>query len=615
MNGFPVSHLDGMPLSQRARVEDALRRVAIGAENGMWAQPEWVKIRQSLSGGYSGALVLRIEVIRGAETATQIAKIGAGAFMEWEASEKNFARYPYKVCPRIVAVTKGVLDPDLAVTGADEAVIYADIQDFAKARTSSLDDLAQEVSGGDQVAVSAVVQVIDRLFRLAADVFYNKRETTVGDRSKFNASLGPDLKVRVDRLLAGRSPRVEGFRPLGALEVLRAGLAFEESAGGEEEQSYLPPGTAVALLGYDLRPPGAVVGASSVGRQTPEGHRLAGCHYITVEIELPPGNADVAGQVNADIYGTLEYSRAAHTWERIKKVFPSIAITGVGAEVDGVGIASPFAALGDVLTEVVPGFVTSMVHGDLNPRNVLVAGTEPYLIDYAAVRRGPILRDLAWLELNLLRGPFAPVLDFPDVVRLQRLLALGDQISARQPGRKRTEIDQALIEAAFSDRAALAGALRIAGTIRRHAAAIYQGPHVQAAQPWWREYAAQLLLLAHRMFKWHDDMQGPAAWRVQLAVAAVATEQWLGEDDPWRFWPSKDRATAADAVLRIGLTGLAGLALYSELSTNGAFRRKLPRTSSSAGPSCGSGSPSPYQDRSSTDTTVHIPRFPSSSSE
>ncbi len=67
------------------------------------------------------------------------------------------------------------------------------------------------------------------------------------------------------------------------------------------------------------------------------------------------------------------------------------------------------------------------------------------------------------------------------------------------------------------------------------------------------------------MFKWPDDTQSPGTWHAQVAAAAVATEQWQGGDDPWRFWPQEERAAAAEALLRLRPATLDGLLTYSQL--------------------------------------------------
>ncbi len=433
---FPVFPAEGMSDLEQARVEDALTRIAVGDAKGMWPRPEWVKVLQVLSGGFSGALVLRIEVRIGTHNQTQIAKIGADATMEWRAYKNIFADYHSVLCPPIAAVTEGVLDPALVITGEDEAVVYADVEHFAKAPAISLEDLVIAASGGDPEAVGAAVQVIDRLFRRAPAVLYSRyRVRELWDRKlTVNEILGPDLKVRAERIVAGVGPHARSgtqsvFRHLGTLEVLKTGLALEETQG-----TYLPPGTAIVLSGFRLKPAAAIAGSSSFNPPAFYERLLAQHSYACVEIDsdLPAGEVDkLSEQPSLNIYGTIEYTRSARTWERISREFSSVAVSDGGVEIEGLNLAHPFAALNKLLTEPVPGFVTGVVHGDLNPRNVLVAEGEPYLIDYAAARTdGPILSDLTWLELNLLRGPYADVLDFADFVKLQRLLALGDRLSA-----------------------------------------------------------------------------------------------------------------------------------------------------------------------------------------
>ena len=578
MSDFPIITPRGMSDLERARVEDALGRIAIGDAKGTWPSPEWVEVQQMLSGGFSGALVLRIAVRFGTQTQTQIAKIGADAVTEWKAYREIFADYHSVLCPPIAAVTKGVLDPRYAVMGEDEAVVYADVEHFAKAPATSLEDLVVAAGSGDKDKVETAVQVIDRLFRRAPAVLYSRY--TVKDRwdrkLAVNHTLGPDLKLRAEHLVPGDSPQAHfrthgGFRHLGTHEVLRSGLALDNAGEGDGTSS-LPAGTPVVLSDFRLWPQGSVVGPSSFRQPLVYDRCLAGRDYVSVDVdcELSASEIDkLRMQPSINIYGTIEYTRSARNWERIKKIFSSVTLTDGGIAADGLAMAHPFGALDKLLTEPTRNFVIGVVHGDLNPRNVLVAETEPYLIDYAAARTdGPILSDLTWLELNLLRGPFAGVLDFAELIRLQRLLALGDRMSAMNLSPERESVDQALAEAAAGERPAFTGALRIVRTIRHHAAVIYPSP--PGAGPWWHEYAAQLLLSAHRMFKWRDEMQSPGAWHAEVAVAAVATEQLLDEENPWRFWPEEGRKAAGSALLKLHPANLEGLLLYCQLMATDA---------------------------------------------
>src|ERR1700683_536433 len=389
MTSFPVFPHEGMSVPDQARIEDALLRVAIGDGPGMWPQPDWIRVTQTISGGYSGSQVLRIEVGRGKEIRAQIAKIGAYAAREWAAYQEIFAKSPSALCPPIAAVTQGVLDPGSAATGENEAVVYADVEHFAAAATTSLEQLVVAARDGDPEALGRAVKVVDRLFRLAPTVLYSKYLLKeMGNRKAVNLALGPDLRLRAERITGGGSSRTRfapdgAYRHLGAPEVLRVALALDNNQESGDPAP-LPPGAAVGLSGFTLRSQGMTPGPSSFDPPPLKDRWIAEHDYVSVDIEseLPENEIEALAESSSlDIYGTVEYTRSVQTWDRIKKTLPSIVVTDAGVEVDGLQMAHPFAALSQLLADPVPGLVTGIVHGDLNPRNVLVADCEPYLID------------------------------------------------------------------------------------------------------------------------------------------------------------------------------------------------------------------------------------------
>jgi hypothetical protein len=570
MTGIPIiSELPGISRNW-PRIDAALRRIAIGTPPGRWREPpSRIRVVQELTDGRSGALVLRLKVERGTQHVFRIAKIGplAEARAEWRAFTDVFEQAASVLCPPLEAVTEGVLDSRHAPAGEDEAVVYADVEQYAGAGTTSLEDLVAAAAADSPGVLDAAVNAIGRLLMRAADVLYSRCATEPGPelRLAVSQSLGPAVHILADRIdLAGQPPRGAPLgRPPGLAlpgTVLTAALDLPGADESAADEDGLRAGAAIALSELTLRQ---------------DGDRLLGeREYVTVQVIGPGGAADgfaaLAGAGPATVYGRLSATRSALTWERIVQAMPGIQIVTPGVvEVAGTRTAHPFAALRSLLMEPVAGMITATVHGDLNARNVLIADDRPFLIDYARARRGqPILGDLAWLEINLLRHPLSASLSFAELVELQRLLAIGDRLADLLPDAQHAVVTGTLLRLVSGRRPRLIAPLRVLREIRRHARLIYVGAQQRtwvSAQPWWREYASQLALAAHRTFKWPDDMQTGATWRSAVAAAAVATELLRYPDDPWHLWDPGSLAAAAQAILPLlpdtdrALPVLAGL--------------------------------------------------------
>jgi hypothetical protein len=555
MAGIPITFTEAIvPMvseRDRRRADTTLRRIAIGDSPGRWRErPSRVVVTAALTDGRSGTLVLRIEVHRGTQRLSRIAKISSldEARAEWEAYTGILQQVPSVLCPPVEAVTEGVLDPGDALPDEDEAVVYTDVDQFAGAPAANLENLVAAAAAGEPEAIDTAVAVISRLLGLAGSVFYNQCKTTADalDRKGANHSLGPDLQLAAEHIEvgagsgAGRQPG-RSVRRISPADVLAAALALPGADGSSDGPDEPGAGSVIALSRLRLRP---------------AGDRLIGeREYVSVEVQPAAGQMELVTQAGPErqysAYGTVTGTRSALTWERIRHALPDIRSDGAGVVQVGEGqLAHPFAVLRQLLTEPVAGLITGTVHGDLNPRNVLIAGGQPFLIDYARARRDqPLLGDFAWLEINLLRYPLSTALSLADLVEVQRLLALADRVAGLRSADQREMVDSAL--AGLAD-PRLTASIRILGAIRRYARQTYARAEEAAgesAQPWWREYAAQLLLAAQRTFKWTGDLQPEAGLRAAVAAASVASEQLADPDNPWRLWNHGRLAVAAGAAL------------------------------------------------------------------
>jgi hypothetical protein len=617
MPGIPI--IFGQSIAQmisaqdRRRIDGALRRVAIGKSSGRWReQPSGIVVTAVLADGRSGSLVLQLEVHRGTQRLRRIAKVSslAEARAEWEAYAGLLEQVASVLCPPIEAVTEGVLDPRFALPGEDEAVVYtdvdllfadvatsnpgdlmvgtdgvtdpqavslgeleavvhADVRQFtgASASASNLEGLVAAAAAGEPGMVEGAVAVISRLLLLAGSVFYNRCQTAAEplERLGANLALGPDLQLTADHIEADRWPptagqdNVRSARWVSPAEVIAAALALPGTGGSRDGLDELRAGSPIALWGLRLRP--------AADQRIGFGDR----EFISVEISPAAGQPGLTAQIEpallCTVHGTVTGTRSALMWERIRHALPDIHVVGDGiVRAADVQLAHPFSALHQVLTEPVTGLVTGTVHGDLNPRNVLIADGQPFLIDYARARLDQaLLGDFAWLEINLLRDPLSATLSLADLAEVQRLLALSDRVADLLPDERCGMVDSALAGLAAPH---LTASIRILSAIRRHARLAYaraESAAGKSAQPWWREYATQLLLAAHRTFKWAGDLQTEAGLRAAVAAASVASEQLAYPDNPWQLWDRERLAAAIGAFLPLLPDRAAALPVLASL--------------------------------------------------
>ena len=535
---------------EQHRIAAALSRIAIGSPpDGRWpARPGAIVVTGILTGGRSGARVLRVEVLRESQRLSQIAKVSplTDASDEWRAFKEIVKPTNTVLCPPIEAVTEGVLESRDALPGEDEAIVYTDVEQFAGAATSNLEDLVTAAVSGEAGASDIVVALISRLFRLADTTFYGRSRIEQAPRFRweFSPSLGPDLRIAVEQgaiaersHVGGQVPRPPG-RPLVPGDILGAALGLPDAEPQGRGAGLLPAGSLIAVSGLTLRRDGD--------------HLTGERDYVSLELAPAPDLTSVPyPEKPVSVHGTVTGTRSAMTWERIQRALPGIRVVAPGVvQHEHTQLAHPFAALRRLLTQAVSGLVTSYVHGDLNARNVLIADDRPYLIDYARARANwPILGDFAWLEINLLRHPLSGALSFSELVQVSRLLALGDQVASLLPVDRHADVIGALVAGC---RPHVTAAIRILATIRGRARLSYaqaERSGGKAGEPWWREYAAQLILAAHRTFKWPDDLHNEATWRAGVAVAAVGSEQLTCPDSPWRLWDRPSLAATMAAVL------------------------------------------------------------------
>ncbi|MBB5803149.1 hypothetical protein F4560_002917 [Saccharothrix ecbatanensis] len=486
-----------------AEIRTALRRIPPRPLPGGWSvTPDHIEVTGLIGGGLSGAVVAQVLLHRGDQQLRRIAKIAPAAEMM-----RELRNYTDIVQSHVNAVCAPIDASSVPADGSSdqlEALVYDHVAQFAGSPDTEAITLEDLVRHGDS---DRAVLAVERLFTGMASPFHQRtalrKHKSLRD---LNATLGPDI-------------------------VLRAGEVDCDHTLGEEIFQ--------TSLGAD-----GVVAGSGIRLKDVEwwaGTPLGRLEDITVLLEGGDPGSVVSGHV----------VRTRFDWhaERIAGAFGSFTRVG-GAHgsddwvvADGVRCGDPSAGLRKALTDTRFGRALTVVHGDLNPRNVMVVpgGDQVILIDYArTAEEQPVLVDPAWLEVCLLRNVHSE-LGFAELLRLQRALGLAGRLLSL--GCAADDVGTAC--AGVVGDGPVSAAFRVLFAIRAQAARAYP-----FRDEWWAAHAAMLLLCAHRTVKWDDDNQTDARLRVAAAVASVAGE-WLADAGPFTHWVDLEPVLhAVTSVLR-----------------------------------------------------------------
>ena len=489
-----------------------------------------VDITRMLQGGRSGAAVYEMTVHRpGRPARRHVLKVGplAEIVVEWRAYRTWLADTSSVTVTPVEAVSRTVSE----TAGPERlgAIVYQHVATYAGRSSIPVITLEETVRGAIEGSIPlddtlAIVRAL--LEQLDESVWHPRTEPQQHTLVGLNALLGPDLVLEVDRAanantLTFQAPTDEQRRD----KVRYSGAVLERAS------LVMPPRSGPEALELD-----ATVELRDMSTSAgPDGHLRGRFGDTTVEIRRAEGADphfhlfDYADHPNLTVVGRVVALRGFSWWAKIGHAVETAACDGDAVVIDGVPLGDPFVALPARLTEFVDKRATTVVHGDLNPRNVLLVDRQIFLIDFARTGVGPPLSDAAWLELCLLRDVVAPVLGWPALVRLQRELALRTRVA-----------DAVKVLPELAGRAAAVLWEIRAGAQRCHR-------QRETTHPWWREYQDQLLISALRTLKW-DDQTSPQVYGV-MAAAGVAAEQ-LGLR-PYRYWQADETLAAATAVLPV----------------------------------------------------------------
>jgi hypothetical protein len=511
---------EGFSGQEQAELDAVLQRI------GWRERPDSLHIRARLTDGRSGCTVLDVVARAGPRATSMVAKVGPFHDLkdEWSAFNEHLHDASALFAP-ILAVTPAVLG-SMKSTGDREAVVYDHASRFAGLPDHppvTFEKIAWQAIRKGGKTLEGAEQVLKTLFTGIQNDLYAKhaiddRETSALDA--WNLRLGIALEIEVD-----------GFA--------KASKVFELSGSTGPPMRLYPLTLLEAADRHDGKvEPGAWVEVRDLKAEWWDDRLMGQLPEKSLRLEVVPTGglslrraSKLAEGATFHVRGRVRSvrARAHHQW--LHNGLPELA---------DARMADPFEVLPRILEDRRRGRLTALVHGDLNPRNVLLAGDRPILIDYAFTRDGePFFLDFTRLEGCLARDVLPEDLSLAQHLRLQRLLAAACRLGERS-------VDH-FAQRLAADRAELGAAFRICWALRR--AARDACPDVYR-EHWLRDYLEQLFLFAHLTLKWPEPEQAPAALRATAAMAGVAAETLSGAG-LYRHWNEEDLHGDGLEILRL----------------------------------------------------------------
>jgi hypothetical protein len=508
----------------KAEIDEVLHRIKVGDGYYNWQEePDKIEVLRKLTGGRGASEVFEVSVTTGQQRVLKVIKIGSYNDLKTEIQGYKSVIKPNAYFTPIESATGRLLGEGKSREWQEdrsEAIVYAHAEDwFGKGKLETFEEIARSAIKSGGSTLETAIGLLERLFTgISQRLYVNPRFLPCGF---WNLRLGPDGVIEVEEFDQKRQ-----LLKLGApsnKHLSEARLYPVEISATENWK-----GGTVKL--------GDVVYIDDLNVEW-WGNHLMGIkksHNLRFEIVAFKNKniLDVATKLMTDssfsIYGKIKSIRAGTHKNRLLSSLNELKVENGLIIGPGATAPDPFVRLPDVLKNLQSGRITSLVHGDLNPRNILVIEhINPCLIDYAHTREDePILSDFVRLEGCLARDVLPDNLSWKQHVRLQRLLAASFRLS--------DETIEKFTQLLAQDRVELASAFRLFYTIRKESKEVYSEP---ARNQWYQDYLEQLFLFAHLTLKWED--QTPQALCATAAMAGAALEA-ISKEEVYRWWNLED---------------------------------------------------------------------------
>ncbi|WP_331724422.1 hypothetical protein OG416_36730 (plasmid) [Streptomyces longwoodensis] len=521
----------GIESSDQGEIRDVLRTIPCSGDPsspGHWPDNlREVSVLRRLAGGRSGSEVVELQLLLSdGDSHLQVAKLStyAEAVKEYRAAASVAKPGRFAMHLSIVAASRGVLESSETAPHRQgrQAVVYQHLDDRhgSRGKTQALEEvIAHGVA--DEAHMEAACTSLRQVMQDLADQFHRPLQSDSLSLASFNRTLGTDLHLQFERV----KPHEDDVHlDLGISAPSRDEVEAERCHSDEVLlNASSPPGAGRTMTA------GRRV-TLAIDEPTLHHDKVTGCVGGARVEAVARGNA-LKRDLKAELGGSDQLQVSAnvvHTRAELRSRLLNTALAEWGDVQESehqlacgnVSVAHPLRSLYSVLRAGKETRVVGPVHGDLNPRNVLVRDGRTYLIDFAsALPAGQTLTDYAWLEVCSLRELEGADMTWGDLVRLQRQLAVLSKLAVFIDSECLDKIIGAVVDTC---QPRLGRCLALLWEIRRAALAA-EGMHCspQDAQ---RHLFEHLTLAALRPLKFAEGEQTPHRVAVCAATAGVAAE-------------------------------------------------------------------------------------------
>ncbi|MEV1026808.1 hypothetical protein [Streptomyces sp. NPDC050264] len=559
--GWTVEFEDdcGIARKEWGIIRSALSNVPSEGDVGHWpTELRTVWVVRRLAGGRSGSQVLelRLELAPPQDSRQQVAKLSSlqEATEEWRRGRGMDPGREYSSLVPLVAASREVLEPPRNKDGYPrQVVVYQHAQEReggGPQELRTLEDLVREgVMSGEATERSCHI-LRKTMARLAGHLHRNARARDAR-LAVCNRSLGVDAHLRYERV---RPDDVAVELSVGSPDAEELGLTAHD---GESlrRTSTAPPGPERGLT------PGQRI-FLRVDRPVLSPAKLEGTVDHVASVRVVGHGAGVSRNLVREFSGVASIRLSAEVVQTRSALWSQRLVrfldllqgdeTTEHLRYQEVTVDHPLRSLHGILAAPRRKRVFSVLHGDLNPRNILLVDSHAYVIDFANAleqddEAALTFSDYTWLEVCLLRELEGAGLSWEQLVRVQSQLAVLCMLA--EHGVAMDCLDKLVASLAHQAQESDRGArlLLVLWEVRR--AAMQVATRVEAEHPA-RQMLDHLTLSALRALKFPDTEQSAHRVGVCAAVAGVASEG-LRDDHHTLFstWGDEQLASLRAALL------------------------------------------------------------------